>query len=324
MKSSVSSIRQFAHYQTGPEKAKVSTFASDDELCKFMKNLQGNVPFFVLGRGTNSLVGDDPWAGEVITLRGFSRIEKLSDTTLYVGAGVENSFFAEEAFKLSLAGAAWMNGLPGELGGTVRMNARCYGGEISQLVTAVFSVTREGEKKVYRNPKEIFRGYKDTHFMHSGEIITGCEISLTQDRKPEETRAKMDFCIGDRRKKGQFDHPSCGCVFKNDYKVGVPSGLLLEKVGAKELRVGNAQVSPFHANFVYNTGDARSADILHLTQTMREAVYLEFGVWMIYEMELLGAFPADVLAAIREKRPARGGQKLIVLREEFQKKALLQ
>ena len=129
----------------------------------------------------------------------------------------------------------------------------------------------------------------------------------------------MEFCRTDREKKGQFLFPSCGCVFKNDYTVGVPSGLLIEASGMKGVRVGNAEVSEYHANFVFNRG-ATSRQILELTMVMREAVFRNFGVWMEYEMEVMGVIPEDLRARFYESRSATPNDKLRALQEKFAKK----
>ena len=131
----------------------------------------------------------------------------------------------------------------------------------------------------------------------------------------------MDYCEQDRVRKGQFTFPSCGCVFKNDYSVGVPSGLLLEHAGVHKLSRDRVQINPKHANFVFNKG-ASSREIIETTLHMRELVYQEFGVWLEYEMEILGDLPADLKTKIVEKRsPDRNEEKLSEIRRQFHKKS---
>jgi UDP-N-acetylmuramate dehydrogenase len=295
-------LRDISYYRTGGTCAALHTPASIEELAAVMRGVaERGRPFFLLGGGTNSLVLDEPYPGEVVTFGKLSRLEARG-TTIVAGAGIENTAVAKLALQQGLAGAAWMNRLPGQLGGTVRMNARCYGGEISQIARKVTTVTRRGEVVVYEDPA-MFRGYKDTIFMDNGEVVAEVELAL-RPGDPVAVEAEMRFCEDDRVKKGQFDFPSCGCVFKNDYAVGVSSGILLDTAGAKKLKHGGAEVSPHHANFVYNKG-ASSRDILQVTFAMRQLVYDKFGVWMEYEMEVLGALAPDLQARFDEQRPAQ-------------------
>ena len=293
-------LRDYAYYGTGGPCDVLYAPASAAELAANVREIRSlGLPVFILGAGTNSLVMDEPFAGAFIVMRDLVGIE-VRGTKLVVGAGVDNSELARTALHHGLAGAAWMNRLPGQIGGTVRMNARCYGGEISEIATKVTVVTAAGEIREYSDPL-MFRGYKDTVFMDNGDLIVGAELSL-ESGDPAAIAAAMKYCETDRQSKKQFDFPSCGCVFKNDYAVSVPSGMLLSAAGAKGMKRGGAEVSPHHANFVYNKG-ATSRDILELTLAMRDLVYAEYGVWMSYEMELLGTVPADLAAVVSMKKP---------------------
>jgi UDP-N-acetylmuramate dehydrogenase len=294
-------LKDFSYYRTGGPCERLYLPRSVEELQSAVREICARgKPFFLLGGGTNSLVTDEPWPGDVIGFRDMQALAVVDDTII-VGAGVENSSLAEIAFKAGLNGVAWMNGLPGQLGGTIRMNARCYGGEISQVVTEVIVVTSAGEVKKYTG-RGIFRGYKDTIFMNNNELIAGATLQLRWG-DANEIRAMMDRCIGDRRAKGQYDFPSCGCVFKNDYSVGVPSGRLLDAAEVKTLHRGSAAVSEHHANFVFNKNNASAEDILQLSQQMREKVYKKFGVWLEYEMEVLGWRSQHVNELLSERRP---------------------
>lgn len=298
-------LKDYAYYATGGTCDVLYAPASAQELAEVMRKLyRDKTKYFLLGGGTNSLVMDEHYAGAVIVFINLQRLE-TQGTRLVVGAGTENSDVAKKALQDSLQGASWMYRLPGQIGGTVRMNARCYGGEISQIVSQVEVVTPAGDVKTYRKEdmSRIFKGYKDTAFMENGEIIVGVELQLVPG-EPKVIEEKMLFCAKDRESKGQFDYPSCGCVFKNDYEVGVSSGILLDTVGAKALKQGGAEVSPHHANFVYNKG-ASSRSIIELTLRMREMVYKRFGAWIDYEMEILGDLPEDLRRKVKEKRVNR-------------------
>lgn len=292
-------LKDYSYYNTGGKCKYLLAPKDSSELVNYVKKInEEKLRYFILGAGSNSLVSDNYFDGAVIV---FSEMKKtnISGSTIYIDSGVSNTEVSELALKYGLSGASWMNRLPGQFGATVRMNARCYGGEISQIVKEIFVVTMNGEKKSYE-AKDVIHGYKDTLFMTNDDIIVGASIELQPGHK-KEIKEKMDFCEKDRESKKQFDFPSCGCVFKNDYSVGVPSGLMLENAKVKDISIGNASVSPSHANFVFNKG-ASSSEILSLTLEMRDKVWDQFGVWLEYEMELLGDFSPKEIKKIKEKR----------------------
>lgn len=314
-------LSDLAYYRTGGSCLELYEPKNIDELSSIVKDLNSRrLPYFVLGGGTNSLVLDDMWPGAVICFTQMKRIEvDLSASTLRCEAGVENSSIAGTALKEGLGGVSWMMRLPGQIGGTVRMNARCYGGEISQVVSEVEAVMPDGRLQRFKGDAQVFSGYKDTVFMKNGAIIARVSLQLRAGNR-ESLAAHMNFCESDRIAKGQFLHPTCGCVFKNDYRVGVPSGMLLDKAGAHGLNRGKTMINPKHANFVYNLG-ASSRDILELTLDMRELVYQTYGVWLAYEMEILGELPPDLQQRVAEERPQRLREdRLEPLRQLFQKR----
>ncbi|MEZ4742744.1 MAG: UDP-N-acetylmuramate dehydrogenase [Bdellovibrionota bacterium] len=309
-------LKQLSYFQTGGNCHKLYMPASIDEASEVIHEINTlKIPYFILGGGSNSLVWDEDYDGAVISLAKMQFLS-IDGSKIHCGAGVSNSDLCQYAYRNSLSGIGWMYRLPGQVGGTVRMNARCYGGEISQVVTKVYCISSSG-KKLQREGKHIFRGYKDTLFMSNQDLIVAADFLLDAVDSSKHIYEKMQFCEEDREKKHQFDWPSCGCVFKNDYSVGVPSGMLLEHAGAKELKVGNAIVSLYHSNFIYNQS-ASSRDILQLSFMMRQKVWEEFGVWLEYEMEILGKLPADLDKLVHEKRTfAPKYERLKPLKEKF-------
>jgi UDP-N-acetylmuramate dehydrogenase len=305
-------LQEIAYYRTGGTFDRLCAPTSVEMLAATAAALRRDrTPYFLLGAGSNSLIMDDHWPGAVLV---FERLRTLrvEGHNIIAGAGVTNSELAEAAHKASLAGAAWLYGLPGQLGATTRMNARCYDGEIGQVVDSVAAVSTGGQIKTYPN-SAVFRGYKDTIFIENGEMVAEVSIRL-QPGDPVGIAEQMRFCRDDRERKRQFLHPSCGCVFRNDYRVGVPSGLLLDKAGVRRYSNGRVEISPWHANFVFNRG-ASAREILLVTMAMRERVYHEFGVWLAYEMEILGRLPTDLAARVNEIRePKHQEEKLAVLR----------
>lgn len=321
-------LNKLSYYKTGGPCEKLYAPKNNEELEAALTSIAGKkIPYFLLGAGTNSLVMDTPFAGAVISFHKMTSI-KLLDQKIICGAGVSNTQIAELALEQGLAGAAWMNYLPGQIGATVRMNARCYGGEISQIVTGIRAYTPQGKPHTYQinsQDRSVFRAYKDTIFMTNQEIIAEVELRL-QPGDSQAIKERMDYCRNDREAKSQFTFPSCGCVFKNDYapEVSISSGMLLEFAGAKDLVKERCRVSQGHANFIFNTNNATSRDILELSIEMRNLVWEEFGVWLEYEMEILGTIPPDLQKQlVQNKVPSYRTERLDELRRIFNEKIKL-
>lgn len=296
-----------------------------EELQACCAELGAAAPVFFLGGGSNSLISDAPYLGHVITAAALTDITIAPPHGLKCGAGVSPDQVATAALEHGLKGAAWLSGLPGQLGGAVRMNARCYGSEMAQIVQSVNTVSRSSQLREYVQPQALFYGYKDTYFMQAGEFIAQVCLQLAP-ATPAELSKEAELGRGyrhDRAAKGQYVWPTCGCVFKNDYSVGVPSGMLLELAGAKGRSHGGAHVSEHHSNFIYNQ-HATAQDILELSFQMRELVYDQFGVWLEYEMEFLGTFSPQLMLAICEQRELSEGalhvERRRVARQHFAEK----
>ena len=313
-------LSTLSYFKTGGTCDTLQTPTSLPELRAALRTLyHKRTPYFILGGGTNSLVSDTHWRGAVLALQ---RMTAISNTGELVTcqAGVANHTFVAYCHDHGLTGAEWMTALPGQIGATVRMNARCYGGEISALVQSVTAVTADGEVRVYEQPQKIFHGYKDTLFMGNDEVVAAVTLRLRKGDK-DAIAARMAEVKGDRVRKGQFLHPSCGCVFKNDYEVGVPSGVLLDKAGVQQFSQKRVFISPQHANFIFNIGGS-SEEIVALSLKMREAVYRQFSVWLRYEMEFLGNFPAALQREItRLENHNLDNSALLNLRREWHSNA---
>lgn len=315
-------LKNISNYRTGGACLKLFEPSTKEELKQNLEEIhRRSLPVFFLGGGSNSLVLDEYWDGAVLSFRNLNMLRIEEGVKLHCGAGFVNTSLCEFALKHQLSGIEWMYTLPGQLGGTIRMNARCYGGEISQVVDKVYAMTLEGEEKIFDARKEgVFRGYKDTVFMNNNLLIYAADLVLTHQEDTLLMRKKMETCKKDRESKGHFEFPSCGCVFKNNYdpEISVPSGMLLDYVGAKELSFGEAKVSSKHANFIYNTGEASSRDILELALLMREKVWGVFQVWLEFEMEILGELSLDLKKRVFEKREHIYNRPLLAkLRSQF-------
>ncbi len=254
------------------------------------------LPLALMGSGSNILFSDADFAGVVLSLGRMERMHWLSDDELFCEAGVENSRIAEELLRAGRGGGEWLYRLPGQIGATVRMNARCFGGEVSAITAAVLTLSVEGCLR-WRLPEEIFYGYKHTALMESPEIVVAALLRFPHACSAEETRALMEGHEGEREAKHHFDFPSCGSTFKNNYAVGRSSGSIFEELGFKGTREGGAMVSPHHANFIYNRGGATARDVLTLAARMQRAALAEAGAQLDLEVQCIGLFDADLLAS---------------------------
>jgi UDP-N-acetylmuramate dehydrogenase len=244
-------------------------------------------PVQILGRGSNVLIGDRGVRGVVVLLRELDRLEQRG-TRLVVGAGADCTAVAARALDASLTGVEFFHWLPGSVGGAAFMNARAFDQEMSQIWRWAQVVTPDGDLTERRYAPDDF-AYKRSPLQDTGEYAALLELHLAPGDATE-IRARMDENEAKRRENGEMDHPSCGCVFKNDRAFGAPSGLLIDRCGLKGYQVGDACVSPRHANFVVNLGQARAADLRAVIEHVQRTVEKETGHRLDPEVRFVGEF----------------------------------
>jgi UDP-N-acetylmuramate dehydrogenase len=241
------------------------------------------LPYFLLGRGTNLLVSDRGIRGAVIDTAELQEW-RSEPGRLYAGSGQDLSRLAWETGIRGWGGLEAFYALPGSLGGSLWMNARCYEVSLSEVLLSVdYYDPRQGwgEMNVLAGEEGGF-GYKRSPFQdRPGTVILGAVIRLGE-ADPEALKQRMLDCEADRRAKGHFAAPSAGSVFKNSRALGKPSGKIIDELGLKGLRLGGAMVSPRHGNIIYNTGNASSGDIAALILKIKEEVYRSTG-WTLEE-----------------------------------------
>ena len=218
---------------------------------------ESRVPWVAIGRGSNLLVADEGYPGVVITLGRDFRICRYDEDahSFCVGAGVPLSSVVQEAFRRSLAGFEFAVGTPGTVGGALRMNAGSRDEWIGSRVVSVTTLS-PGKGLVRRDGDQIAWGYRSSSFA-SDEVIVECELSV-EPADPFFIRGKMEASHARRKKTQPLSLPSCGSVFRNPE--GAPVGALIEEAGLKGLRIGGAQVSEVHANFIVNMQHMTAAD----------------------------------------------------------------
>lgn len=249
------------------------------ELCK-----ENEVPYFILGNGSNLLVSDDGIEGLVIDItKGFSYL-KTEGTKITAGAGTLLSRLANEACKNSLSGLEFAAGIPGSVGGAVYMNAGAYGGEIKDVASKVTYLDEEGRIEILTADKLDF-GYRKSFFSGKNFVIIEAEFEL-EAGNGDEIRAKMNELNKKRTEKQPLNMPSAGSAFKRPE--GHFAAALIEEAGLKGCSVGGAQVSEKHSGFIVNKGGATAKDVVRLIEHVQKEVFDKFSVRLEPEIRVIG------------------------------------
>ena len=258
--------------------------ASPAALISAVKKCTGlEIPYFILGNGSNLLVSDGGIEGAVISLAGINGISAEGEK-ITCGAGAMLSSVCLKALSLSLTGLEFAYGIPGTAGGALYMNAGAYGGQMADVIESAECLTASGEIKNLK--KEDMRlGYRSSVFKKGGLIIISLTLALKKGDKAE-IKAEMDELLNRRKQKQPLEYPSAGSTFKRPE--GYFAGALIEKNGLKGLTVGGAQVSEKHAGFVINRGGATAADVKALIGKIQKTVFENDGVMLEPEVIFTG------------------------------------
>lgn len=247
---------------------------------------RAEVPYFILGNGSNLLVSDKGYDGAIISTDKFTDIRLEDEKTIYAEAGVKNSAIAAFARDNSLTGYEFAAGIPGSLGGAVIMNAGAYGGEMKLIVKEVRALSPQGE--IIRLDNETLRfDYRTSALKGKDFIVISALLELEKGDK-DEISAQMNELALKRKEKQPLEYPSAGSTFKRPE--GYFAGKLIEDSGLRGYTVGGAMVSDKHCGFVINKGEAKSKDIYTLILNVQNTVYEKFGVKLEPEVILLGKF----------------------------------
>jgi UDP-N-acetylmuramate dehydrogenase len=255
-----------------------------------------SLPITVIGGGANLLVGDRGVRGIVAATELLRGSNILADGSMYAEAGLAVTALVGEAADRGLAGLEFAAGLPGSVGGAVFMNARCYNREFADVLWRVDFVrpgNGSGLAVESITPDKAAWEYKRTPFMPGGAlkgaIIVGAVFRLIRGDGAS-IRVRMAELEADRSAKGHFDNPSAGSMFKNDRAFGRPTGKILDELHFRGRRIGDAMVSPKHANIFVNAGHASAADMMALIIEAQQAARSAFGIELAPEVVFLGDF----------------------------------
>lgn len=257
------------------------------DLAAFLRGLPVGEPLHWIGLGSNLLVRDGGLRGTVLlTHAALSELQLEMNGLVYAQAGVSGAKLARFAALHNLGGAEFFAGIPGTLGGMLAMNAGCYGGETWRVVERVQVMTRSGELRE-RQPQEYDIGYRHVALKAAGpeEFFVGAWLRLPQGNS-ETSRAQIKSLLSKRIASQPLQMPNAGSVFRNP--PGDHAARLIESCGLKGRRIGGAQVSEKHANFIVNAGGATAADIESLIDEVRATVRQQAGVDLHPEVRIIG------------------------------------
>lgn len=244
---------------------------------------QERIPFIVLGLGSNVLFPDRGFRGVVIKLGQALKGWHISGNEINAEAGIRLAYLSKKAAANSLSGLEFAEGIPGSVGGAVIMNAGAYNGEMSQILSSVSALDRQGDLHTFQLEEMAF-SYRSSIFQ-SGEWIVVSALMKLSSGKRDEIEARMREFARLRREKQPLDMPSAGSTFKRPS--GVYVGPLLEKMGLKGFKIGDAQVSTKHAGFIVNCGQATAQDILDLIRHIQQRALAEHNIRLEPEVRII-------------------------------------
>jgi UDP-N-acetylmuramate dehydrogenase len=264
------------------------TPADVDDLQNFMKNIDKNTLITILGEGSNALILDGGIRGVVLSLKSIGNV--LVDTEngiITAQAGATNGKVARAAREVSLTGAEFLCGIPGGIGGALKMNAGAYGNETVDILKDITVMSPEGEIFT-KTPSEIGFSYRHSG-LEAGWIYLGCTFKLQTGEKGE-IRDKMRTINKNRATSQPLNMPSSGSWFKNPIVNGekVNAWKVVSDAGCRGMTLGGAQVSEKHTNFFVNTGGATSAEMLELTAQVEATIKEKLSIDMVREVRTMG------------------------------------
>jgi UDP-N-acetylmuramate dehydrogenase len=255
----------------------------ENDLAYFLRNLPADLPVHVVGAGSNLIVRDGGVPGVVIRLgRGFNEVKVEDGYRIAAGAALLDVMVARAARDGGVAGLAFLSGIPGSIGGALRMNGGAYGGETKDVLIEARGVDRQGNLRTFSNAEMGFA------YRHSGvpdDVIFTRALLQGRAGTREEIAAEMD-AIKHKREASQPRNRTGGSTFKNP--PGHSAWQLVDEAGCRGLKVGDAQVSELHSNFLINLGHASASDIETLGETVRARVKEHSGVELEWEIKRIG------------------------------------
>lgn len=282
-------MSEITWFRVGGPAQLLYTPADEADLSYFMKNKPVDLPITVIGLGSNLLVRDGGIPGIVVRLgRGFNSIEALGDNKIKVGTAVPDMKLARAAAEHGVAGLSFYRGIPGSIGGALRMNAGAHGGETRDYLVEARAVDYEGNIHTF-SAEEMGHTYRNCALPYNF-IFTEAIFKGQPGEKDEIEKANAEV-VAYREEKQPVKDRTGGSTFKNP--PGHSSWKLIDEAGLRGFKIGGAKVSEKHCNFLINEGDATGTDLETLGETVRKRVFEKSGVKLDWEIKRLGV--ADVM-----------------------------
>ncbi|MDO4169436.1 MAG: UDP-N-acetylmuramate dehydrogenase [Lachnospiraceae bacterium] len=247
---------------------------------------QEQMPVYIIGNGSNLLVGDLGYRGMMIQIYKNMNQITVEGNKIKAQAGALLSTIAKRALEHGLGGFEFASGIPGTLGGAVTMNAGAYGGEMKQVIKEALVLTRDGELKTLA-VDDLKLGYRKSIIIDEDYIVLEATLEFEPDQ-PENIQSKMNEYAQARKTKQPLEYPSAGSTFKRPE--GYFAGKLIDDTGLRGYTYGGAQVSEKHCGFVINKDNATAEDIVSLMHQVNEKVTAKFGVSLEPEVKMIGEF----------------------------------
>jgi UDP-N-acetylmuramate dehydrogenase len=271
-------------FRTGGPAETLFTPADEEDLAQFLAGLDEDIPVTPVGVGSNLLVRDGGVPGVVVRLgRGFGQLEVLDGYRLFAGAAVPDVKVARFALDRGIGGLTFLRGIPGTIGGALRMNGGAYGGEIRDVLVQAYGIGRRGQKVVLAN-KDMGYGYR--HCSVPEDMIFTAAVLKGEKGDPREIAAAMDEITARRESTQPVKTRTGGSTFKNP--PGNKAWQLIDKAGLRGFAIGPAKVSELHCNFLINEGGATAAQLEDLGETIRRRVKETSGIELEWEIKRIG------------------------------------
>lgn len=279
-------LERYTSWRVGGKADTLFIPSNIEDLVEMLMGINPDEPIYFIGLGSNLLVRDGGVRGTVIVMHQALKDIRMDGAYLYAEAGVTCGKVAKLSATNSKAGAAFLAGIPGTVGGALAMNAGCYGGETWDIVHQALTIDRFGITHV-RNAQEFVASYRSVEMPMPEEWFLGAWFDLLPGR-PEEAARKIKELLATRLASQPLNYPSGGSTFRNPK--GDYAARLIEASGLKGFQIGGAQVSLKHANFIVNIGGCSALDIELLIRHMKDEVLKQQGVTLQQEVKVIGEY----------------------------------
>lgn len=277
-------LKNYTTYRVGGKARAIVYPSSIDNLTKLITLLnEREIKYFTLGKGSNVLFSDNIYNGIIIKLDNFNKVA-YEDNKIICGAGTSLMKIARDSVKHNLQGLEFADGIPGTIGGAVFMNAGCYGEDMSMIVESAKVLTNEGKIITLTN-KDLKFSYRTSILQkHLNYVILEATLKLRERSEEELEKLVLERRL--KRKNSQpLEYPSAGSVFRNPE--GYYAGKLIEDMGLKGYKVGKAEISTKHANFIINTGNAKASDIKSIIDFVKIKAIKKYNIRLRVEQRLI-------------------------------------